>query len=139
MIKNLPKKEIKTLIPDYVFDLLDKSEKDSFEAEIKKYPDLQQELHETQALFDKVNINNINKYNDEQIDSITSDLSDNVINKLNELNTNKNIQPIDFFTNFAKQTHFEDTSFILLIEFNHGRTKITDHRGGFLLDEETIR
>ena len=95
MIKNLPKKEIKTLIPDYVFDLLDKSEKDSFEAEIKKYPDLQQELHETQALFDKVNINNINKYNDEQIDSITSDLSDNVINKLNELNTNKNIQPID--------------------------------------------
>ena len=51
----------------------------------------------------------------------------------------KNIQPIDFFTNFAKQTHFEDTSFILLIGFNHGRTKITDHRGGFLLDEETIR
>ena len=95
MIKNLPKKEIKTLIPDYVFDLLDKSEKDSFEEEIKKYPDLQKELHETQALFDKVNINNINKYNDEQIDSITSDLSDNVINKLNELNTNKNIQPID--------------------------------------------
>lgn len=44
-------KKLQEMLPDYVFDRLDKSEKLFFESNIKNYPDLLEEIEQVNAVF----------------------------------------------------------------------------------------
>jgi len=131
MKKILSKKEIKLLMPDYIFNMLNDEEKASFENGIRQYKTLQPELVEMQKTLAKININKIN----EEIDTITSNIPTNVIAKLKDEQTKSTINLLNINSNKNKIKLLNiiiPTSiaaviilcFFLILIFNNNKTTI---------------